>query len=173
MGSNFAILGKSSVTVQFVEQHFVESYYPTIENQFSKVIRYKGVEYATEIIDTAGQDEFSIMNQKHLIGVHGFLLVYSVASRSSFEMAPIIRDKILNATGAESLPMVLIGNKCDVDDSQREVSYEEGQKLAQSLGIPFIETSAKTDANVQKSFVDLLAEIEDTAGDDKSKCIIC
>ena len=47
--------GKSSMTVQFVDGHFVESYYPTIENTFSKVIKYKGQEYATEIIDTAGQ----------------------------------------------------------------------------------------------------------------------
>jgi len=47
--------GKSSLTVQFVDGHFVESYYPTIENTFSKVIKYKGQEYATEIIDTAGQ----------------------------------------------------------------------------------------------------------------------
>lgn len=50
-----AILGKSSLTVRFVDGHFVESYYPTIENTFSKVIKYKGQEYATEIIDTAGQ----------------------------------------------------------------------------------------------------------------------
>lgn len=48
-------LGKSSLTVQFVDGHFVESYYPTIENTFSKVIRYKNQEFATEIIDTAGQ----------------------------------------------------------------------------------------------------------------------
>jgi hypothetical protein len=47
--------GKSSLTVQFVDGHFVESYYPTIENTFSKVVKYKGQEYATEIIDTAGQ----------------------------------------------------------------------------------------------------------------------
>ena len=47
--------GKSSLTVQFVEGHFVESYYPTIENTFSQVIKYKGQEFATEIVDTAGQ----------------------------------------------------------------------------------------------------------------------
>jgi GTPase SAR1 family protein len=47
--------GKSSLTVQFVDGHFVESYYPTIENTFSKIIKFKGQEFATEIIDTAGQ----------------------------------------------------------------------------------------------------------------------
>ena len=47
--------GKSSLTVQFVEGHFVESYYPTIENTFSRAIRCNGQDYATEIVDTAGQ----------------------------------------------------------------------------------------------------------------------
>lgn len=47
--------GKSSLAVQFVDSHFVESYYPTIENTFSKVIKFKGQEFATAIIDTAGQ----------------------------------------------------------------------------------------------------------------------
>jgi GTPase SAR1 family protein len=47
--------GKSSMTVQFVDGHFVDSYYPTIENTFSKMIRYKNQDFATEIIDTAGQ----------------------------------------------------------------------------------------------------------------------
>jgi small GTP-binding protein len=48
-------VGKSSLTVQFVDGHFVESYYPTIENTFSKTMRVKGQDYATEIVDTAGQ----------------------------------------------------------------------------------------------------------------------
>jgi len=53
--ADFSSSGKSSLTVQFVDGHFVESYYPTIENTFSKVIRVKGQDFATEIIDTAGQ----------------------------------------------------------------------------------------------------------------------
>lgn len=47
--------GKSSLAVQFVDGHFVDSYYPTIENTFSKTIKYKGQDFATEIVDTAGQ----------------------------------------------------------------------------------------------------------------------
>lgn len=47
--------GKSSLTVQFVENQFTESYYPTIESSYSRTIRYKGQDYATEIVDTAGQ----------------------------------------------------------------------------------------------------------------------
>ncbi len=137
------------MTVQYVDEHFVESYYPTIENQFSKIVRYKGQDYAIEILDTAGQDEFSIMNQKHLIGVHGYVLVYSVVSRSSFEMLRVIRDKILNSTGTDTIPMIVVGNKSDLT-TQKNVSSEEGIKLATEFNCAFIETSAKNNDNVGK-----------------------
>jgi GTPase SAR1 family protein len=82
--------------VQFVDGHFVDSYYPTIENTFSKVLRFRNQDYAVEMIDTAGQDEYSLLNSKHYIGIHGYMIVYSVGSKQSFEMCRIIRDKILN-----------------------------------------------------------------------------
>lgn len=44
----------------------------------------------------SSKDEYSILNSKHFIGIHGYMIVYSVASKQSFEMARIIRDKILN-----------------------------------------------------------------------------
>jgi len=88
--------GKSSLTVQFVDGHFVDAYYPTIENTFSKVIRYKNQDYATEIIDTAGQDEYTILNSRQFIGIHGYMIVYSVGNKQSFDMVRIIREKILN-----------------------------------------------------------------------------
>jgi hypothetical protein len=88
--------GKSSLAVQYVDGHFVESYYPTIENTFSKIIRHKNQEFQTEIIDTAGQDEYSILNSKHVIGIHGYMVVYSISSRVSFDMVTTIREKILN-----------------------------------------------------------------------------
>ena len=89
-------VGKSSLTVQFVDGHFVDAYYPTIENTFSKVIRHKNQDYGVEIIDTAGQDEYTILNSKHFIGIHGYMIVYSVGSKQSFDMVRVIRDKILN-----------------------------------------------------------------------------
>ena len=88
--------GKSSLAVRYVDNHFVESYYPTIENTFSKEVKVKNQDYALEIVDTAGQDEYSILNSKHFIGIHGYMLVYSVSSMQSFEMIQVIRDKILN-----------------------------------------------------------------------------
>ncbi|KAL2753933.1 hypothetical protein ACRALDRAFT_2043059 [Sodiomyces alcalophilus JCM 7366] len=153
-------VGKSSLAVQFVDGHFVDSYYPTIENTFSKTIRYKGQDFATEIIDTAGQDEYSILNSKHFIGIHGYMLVYSVSSLASFEMVQVIRDKILNHLGTDSVPIVIVGNKSDLRPDQRQVSAEEGKKVADKFQCGWTEASARYNENVSKAFELLIAEIE-------------
>ncbi|MCJ1406452.1 GTP-binding protein [Ptychographa xylographoides] len=153
-------VGKSSLTVQFVEKHFVESYYPTIENTFSSLIKYKGQDFATEIVDTAGQDEYSILNSKHFIGIHGYMLVYSVASRQSFEMISIIREKILNHLGADWVPLVIVGNKSDLKPEQRQVPAADGAKLAEDFKCAFTEASARLNTNVNKAFELMVGEIE-------------
>ena len=152
-------VGKLSMTVRFVEDHFVESHYPTIENQFSKIITYKNQEYSIEILDTAGQDEFSIMTEKHLIGIHGYLLVYLVTSRQSFELVEMIRNKILNSIGADSMPMVLVGNKSDLT-FQRQVDMAEGEALARQFNCSFLETSVRDNVNINGAFVGLVDAIE-------------
>ncbi|KAF4120131.1 Ras-like protein enriched in brain [Geosmithia morbida] len=155
-----AIPGKSSLAVRFVDGHFVDSYYPTIENTFSKTIRFKGQDYLTEIVDTAGQDEYSILNSKHFIGIHGYILVYAVSSLASFEMVQSIRDKILNHLGTESVPIVIVGNKCDLRPEQRQVSMEDGRKLSDRLQCGWTEASAAYDTNVAKAFELMIAQIE-------------
>lgn len=153
-------VGKSSLAVRYVDGHFVESYYPTIENTFSKEIRVKGQEYATEIVDTAGQDEYSILNSKHFIGIHGYMLVYSVASLPSFEMVQVIRDKILNHLGTDSVPIVIVGNKSDLRPDQRQVTAEEGKALADRFKCPWTEASARYNENVARAFELLICQIE-------------
>jgi Ras family protein len=130
-----------------MENVFVDSYYPTIEATFTKSIKYKGRSYTCDIIDTAGQDEYSILNSKHAIGIHGYVLVYSIASRNSFEMVQTVYDKILNYTGTEHVPCVVVGQKSDLH-VQRQVSEEEGKALAKQLKSAWTETSARHDVNV-------------------------
>lgn len=168
-------VGKSTMIVRFVEEHFVESYYPTIENQFNKTIKIRGQEYNVEILDTAGQDEYSIINQKHLIGVDGFILAYSVTNRSTFDMVSIIYDKILNYSGADSVPAVIVGNKSDLE-LQRQVSEEDGKALAAELNAGFTETSARLNENIGRAFELLIMAIEkrnnpSKSGEDKG-CVI-
>lgn len=152
-------VGKSSLVVRFVEDAFVDSYYPTIENVFEKNVKHRGQEYSCDIVDTAGQDEYSILNSKHAIGIHGYVLVYSIASRASFEMVQTVYDKILNYTGTAAIPCVIVGQKSDLH-VQRQVSEAEGKELAQQLQCAWVETSARHNANVAKVFELVLAEIE-------------
>jgi Ras family len=79
-----------------VDNHFIEPYYPTMEATHFKQIPHKGVEYDVSIIDTAGQDEYSLLSPKHAVGMHGYILVYSVASRQSFDMVKIVYEKLKN-----------------------------------------------------------------------------
>ncbi|UZJ56412.1 hypothetical protein CBS101457_005732 [Exobasidium rhododendri] len=152
-------VGKSTLIVRYMENVFVDSYYPTIEATFTKTIKHKGKEYNCDIIDTAGQDEYSILNSKHAIGIHGYVLVYSIASRTSFEMIQTVYDKILNYMGTESVPCVIVGQKNDLH-VQRQVSEEEGKELASQLKCAWVETSARHDVNIDKVFDLILGETE-------------
>ncbi|KAL1958318.1 hypothetical protein VTO42DRAFT_4635 [Malbranchea cinnamomea] len=169
-------VGKSSLTVRFVEGTFVETYYPTIENTFSRPLKYKGQDFVTEIVDTAGQDEYSILNSKHFIGIHGYMIVYSVSSRQSFDMVRVIRDKILNHLGAEWVPLTLVGNKSDLQPEMRQISSEEGKKMAEEFNCAWTEASARNDTNVVKAFELMIGEIEKSQNPSQptggSKCIV-
>ncbi|KAI9227847.1 MAG: ras-2 [Piptocephalis tieghemiana] len=170
----YRAVGKSSLTIQFVENHFVDSYYPTIESTFTKTIHYKNTPYSCEIIDTAGQDEYSMLNSKHAIGIHGYVFVYSVTSLNSLEMARIIRDKILNYTGTDWIPCVLVGNKSDLH-MQRQVSEEEGRELANRWKCQWTEASAKQDENIDKIFNLVIEEVEKSINpgqENPKECII-
>jgi hypothetical protein len=79
----------------------------------------------------------------------GFLLIYSITSRSTFERIERFKDQLTRVKDTERLPVVLVGNKCDMA-GQREVSREEGIVLARKLKCDFMETSAKTCVNVEK-----------------------
>ncbi|KAF4983083.1 hypothetical protein FZEAL_1430 [Fusarium zealandicum] len=131
-----------------------------------KMIKYKGQDFSTEIVDTAGQDEYSILNSKHFIGIHGYMLVYSVSSLPSFEMVQVIREKILNhlwnvvTQGTESVPIVIVGNKSDLRPEQRQVTPEDGQKVAEKIQCGWTEASARYNENVSKAFELLIGQIE-------------
>jgi len=170
----FRAVGKSTITIQYVENHFVDSYNPTIENTFQKNIRYKGNDYVAEIIDTAGQDEYSIFQKHYALGIHGYILVYSVTSRKSFEMIKILNDKILNALGTPKVPRVIVGNKTDLI-LERKVTKEEVQTVANDWGCAFIECSGKLNEHIDDIFTTVIAEIEKDSSPippPKSDCMI-
>lgn len=161
-------VGKTSLTVRFVESHFLESYYPTIENEFTKIIRFRKHNYTLEILDTAGQDEFSLLNTQSLIGVNGLVLCYSVANRASFDLVSVVWDKLVDQLGRDNLPVVVVANKVDMRARHAHcVTPDEGARLAQTivsadgrLQAGFIESSAKDNINVDAAIMMLLRRME-------------
>lgn len=155
--------------------HFVETYDPTIEDSYRKQVSIDGETCMLEVLDTAGQEEYTALRDQWIRDGEGFILAYSITSRSSFQRVEplykqIQRTKLLagaaagggprtDASGALRLvPVVLVGNKCD-RVAEREVSPQEGAALARQLGCAFVEASALTCFNVEKAFFDLCRAI--------------
>ncbi|KAL4229322.1 hypothetical protein ACF0H5_012364 [Mactra antiquata] len=170
----FRSVGKSSLTIQFVENQFVDSYDPTIENTFQKTVKIDGQEFVLQLVDTAGQDEYSILPQSYYMNIDGYILVYSVNSQKSFEVVQFVYDKLLDMKGnIGSIPVVLVGNKCDLG-FEREVPVEAGKKMAEKWKVPFLEASAKENQSASKVFEQIVNTIERASGNvpEKNGCIL-
>jgi len=90
----------------------------------------------------------------------GFLLVYSITDRDSFDMISVMHQQLLRVKDTESVPLVLVGNKCDLEP-ERRVDVHEGRHIARELGCHFVETSAKLGTNVGETFLNLVRQIRD------------
>jgi GTPase KRas protein len=131
-----------------------------------------------EVLDTAGQEEYTALRDQWIRDGEGFVLVYSITSRASFSRITKFYNQIkmvkessssgspsgpsylaspMNASGGPPLPVpvMLVGNKSD-KAVERAVSAQEGQALAKELGCEFVEASAKNCINVEKAFYDVV-----------------
>jgi len=152
-------VGKSALTVRFVAGHFVEKYDPTIEDSFRHQCEIDGYSCNLDIMDTAGQEEYSALRDQYMKQAQGFLVVYSVTSKHSFEMAEKLRNKIVTQKETKDFPIVLVANKKDLT-GEREISEQEGKDLATKHGIlHFLETSAKENQGVTEAFHELVRQI--------------
>ncbi|KAF8370940.1 rap-1 [Pristionchus pacificus] len=151
-------VGKSALTVQFVQGIFVEKYDPTIEDSYRKQVEVDGQQCMLEILDTAGTEQFTAMRDLYMKNGQGFVLVYSITAQSTFNDLMDLRDQILRVKDTEEVPMILVGNKCDLED-ERVVGKDQGQSLARQFGSAFLETSAKAKINVNEVFYDLVRQI--------------
>jgi small GTP-binding protein len=173
-------VGKSALTVRFIQGNFVERYDPTIEDSYRKQVEIDGVACVLDIMDTAGQEEYSALRDQYMKTGEGFVLVYSITSRQSFEFTTKLRTNILRMKMEDtSFPVVLAGNKKDLA-AERQVSESEGKEQADKFGIPFLETSAKTNDGVNEVFFALVRQINKWRKDhpdkqkkkEKKKCLI-
>jgi GTPase KRas protein len=152
-------VGKSALTIQLVHEYFVHDYDPTIEDCYKKIVDIDGEIVTMEILDTAGQDDFHSMQDQWIREGQGFLVVYAINSRTSLDTAKNLREKILRAKDSNRVPVVLVGNKCDLN-AERQVPTDEGQTLATAWGCPFFETSAKSKINNLECYFQVIREIK-------------
>lgn len=165
-------VGKSALTVQFVSGTFVERYDPTIEDFYRKEIDVDGAPAVLEILDTAGTEQFASMRDLYIRNGQGFLLVYSIINAQTFIDVQPLRGQIHRVKGQVTSPIVLAGNKCDME-AERAVTTRDGEALATEWGCPFFETSAKTNYNVHDMFAEVVRQICKRKTKDSSTCCKC
>ncbi|KAI9315651.1 ras family-domain-containing protein [Dichotomocladium elegans] len=151
-------VGKSALTIQFIQSHFLSEYDPTIEDSYRKQVMIDDEMALLDVLDTAGQEEYSAMREQYMRNGEGFILVYSVTSRHSFDEISMFYQQIRRVKDRDLFPMILVGNKCDLE-SDRQVSKLEGLELARAIRCPFEETSAKHRIRVDETFHSVVREI--------------
>ncbi|OBA20734.1 ras-domain-containing protein [Metschnikowia bicuspidata var. bicuspidata NRRL YB-4993] len=151
-------VGKSAITIQLIQSHFVDEYDPTIEDSYRKLCVVDGQQVILDILDTAGQEEYLAMREQYMRTGEGFLLVYAINSRNSLDELLVFYEQIQRVKDSDNVPVLVVGNKSDLE-IERQVSYEEGLAFAKSLGCPFMEASAKQRINVEEAFHGLVRTI--------------
>jgi GTPase KRas protein len=101
----------------------------------------------------------SAMREQYMRTGEGFLCVYAMNSRSSYEEIHQFYKQILRVKDRDTFPIILVANKCDLE-GERQVSAQEGKELAKTIGCKYIETSAKSKYNVEEAFHSLVREIK-------------
>jgi Ras-related protein Ral-A len=153
-------VGKSALTLQYMYGEFVEDYDPTKADSYRKRIVLDGEECQVDILDTAGQEEYSAIRDNYYRSGEGFLCCFSLTDAASFAETSEFRDQITRVLGDENVPFILIGNKSDCKDS-RQVSYEEARAQADAWQCAYVETSAKTAENVDVVFAQIMRMIRE------------
>ena len=149
----------------------MDEYDPTIEDSYRKQVVIDGETCLLDILDTAGQEEYSAMRDQYMRTGEGFLIVFAVNNAKSFEDITAYREQIKRVKDAEEVnikvfnssvtndnilqvPMVLVGNKCDLPT--RSIDMQQARDAATHYQIPFVETSAKTRMGVDDAFYTLV-----------------
>jgi len=152
-------VGKSCLLLRFADDTYTESYISTIGVDFKiRTLDLEGKTVKLQIWDTAGQERFRTITSSYYRGAHGIIVVYDVTDKESFNNVKHWMQEI-DKYAADGVNKLLVGNKCDLA-SKKVVSYDEAKELADSLGVQFMETSAKNAHNVEQAFQTMAGEIK-------------
>ncbi|KEY68308.1 hypothetical protein S7711_07782 [Stachybotrys chartarum IBT 7711] len=154
-------VGKSCLTAQFVHHEWIESYDPTIEDSYRThlMVDSNSVGHDPSQMSIFKLIPFLVaMRDLYMKTGQGFLLVFSITSASSLEELGNLRDEIIRIKDDENVPMVIVGNKADLEEN-RAVPRAKGFSVSQRWGSPYYETSARSRTNVDEVFVDLCRQM--------------
>jgi Ras-related protein Rab-1A len=152
-------VGKSCLLLRFADDTYTESYISTIGVDFKiRTIQLDGKTIKLQIWDTAGQERFRTITSSYYRGAHGIIVVYDVTEMESFNNVKQWLHEI-DRYASEGVNKLLVGNKSDLV-SKKQVETQTAKDLADSLSIPFLETSAKSATNVEQAFMTMASEIK-------------
>ncbi|KAN0061148.1 GTP-binding protein [Thecaphora frezii] len=152
-------VGKSCLLLRFCDDAWTPSFITTIGIDFKiRTIELDGKRIKLQIWDTAGQERFRTITTAYYRGAMGILLVFDVTDEKSFQNVRTWHSNI-EQHASEGVSKILVGNKSDWEE-KRAVTTEQGEELARELGIPYIETSAKGNTNVEEAFFNLAREVK-------------
>ena len=142
-------VGKWPLIKRYTKNEFSGVYSPTVGIDFQdKIIQIEDKKVRLQIWDTAGQERFRNVTKSYYQTAQGFVVVYDITDRESFEKLNFWINSIKNY-GPENAKIILVGNKCDLIN-ERCVSTEEGENFAKAINIKFFEASAKEGINVNE-----------------------
>lgn len=156
-------VGKSSLLLRFVDDSFSEDFISTIgvDFKYKRIdVDVNGVEKVAklQIWDTAGQDRFRSITRNYYRGAAGILLCFDTTNHASFAHVSAWMNDIKQYIDTQETRVVLVGTKSDLVD-QREVESRDAERLAQQLGVTYMETSSKDNAGVYNAFNTLAKQI--------------
>ena len=160
-------VGKTCVLLKYTDKIFQDTHMMTIglDYRLKTMKLQNGQDVKLQIWDTAGQDRFRSITKNYYKGSNGIILIYDVTSLKTFENVKSWVSQIHEEI-SDKVVIYLVGNKVDMEE-ERKVTTEEGQKLAEELGVPFIETSAKSGLNIDEIFNDIVERIHKAFGNIK------
>jgi Ras-related protein Rab-1A len=150
-------VGKSCLLLRFADDAFTESYISTIGVDFRfRTVKVDKKTVKLQIWDTAGQERFRTITSAYYRGADGIIMVYDVSNQESFDHVNDWLSEV-NRYASEGTCKLLVGNKSDKTD--KVVATDKAKAYAASLGVPFLETSAKNASNVEEAFLTMTAEL--------------
>ena len=151
-------VGKTCFRIRYVDGYFDQSYLTTVGMDYKlKTLKFDDKKIKLQIWNTVGQERFRSIQKNYYKGTHGFILIYDITSKKSLDDIRKFIDMI-NKEASDKAQKILVGNKVDKEES-REVTKEEGEKLAKEFNLPFFECSSKENININEVFDVLVKKI--------------